>query len=603
MADAKFTVVRKELVQAEATPAVARRLEDGTLFLDFGRAAFGTLIVPLPAGTGRVSIVVHLGEKLGADGLIDRTPPGTVRYRRIEQVLAPGSASCRIVIPPDPRNTGRAAIRMPDTIGEVYPFRYAEIEAAAEIDPGAVRQVCVLYPFDDNAASFVSSDSGLNTVWELCKHSIKATTFCGVYVDGDRERIPYEGDAYINQLGHYGVDQEYALARYTHEYLIQYPTWPTEWQLHSVLMAWDDYLYTGETRSLETFYDDLCAKTLIDLAREDGLISTANPELCTKEFERRLNLHHDRYIVDHGLRDLVDWPPGSFTEGGQGERDGHDMRPVNTVVNAFHYRALVLMARMAGVLGRAEDRQRFSGQAAKVRETINRLLFDPDRGVYVDGEGASHASLHSNMFLLAFDAVPPERIGSVAAFVKSRGMACSVYGAQHLLDALYRCGEAGHALDLLTATHNRSWHHMIASGGTITWEAWDWSYKNNLDWNHAWGAAPANILMRRLMGVRPLEPGFRQVLIQPQPASLRQAAAKVPTPRGPVHVAFENDPGKSFHLTVMIPRDMTARLGLPCGGGMVAELWVDGVRRDGRLAGQTLWVEGLGPGKHVLKLE
>ncbi len=190
-------------------------------------------------------------------------------------------------------------------------------------------------------------------------------------MDGDRERIPYEGDAYINQLGHYCVDREYALARYTHEYLIQYPTWPTEWQLHSVMMAWADFMYTGETRSLELFYDDLCTKTLIDLAREDGLISTET--VCVR---KNLNSGFisiiDRYIFDHGLRDLVDWPPGSFTDGGQGERDDHEMLPVNTVVNAFHYRALVLMSRIAGALGRTEDQQRFAepGRESQKRQSI-----------------------------------------------------------------------------------------------------------------------------------------------------------------------------------------------------------------------------------------
>jgi hypothetical protein len=131
----------------------------------------------------------------------------------------------------------------------------------------------------------------------------------------------YEGDAYINQLGHYCVDREYALARYSHEYLIQFPIWPTEWHLHSVLMAWADYLYTGETLSLETFYEDLCNKTLIGLARDDGLISTES-QRCTREFEQLLHLHHSLYRFDQGLKDLVDWPPGSFSEGGQGERDG-----------------------------------------------------------------------------------------------------------------------------------------------------------------------------------------------------------------------------------------------------------------------------------------
>ncbi|MFH1742823.1 MAG: hypothetical protein ABIH23_27790, partial [bacterium] len=156
-----------------------------------------------------------------------------------------------------------------------------------------------------------------------------------------------------------------------------------------------DYMYTGETASLEAFYEDLCAKTLIELAREDGLVSTES-ELCTREFEERLHLHGANYIFGHGLRDLVDWPPGSFTEGGQGERDNHEMLPVNTVVNAFHAQALELVARIAGVLGRSEDRARFSARADLVRASINGLLFDESRGAYVDGEGSQQASLHQD---------------------------------------------------------------------------------------------------------------------------------------------------------------------------------------------------------------
>ncbi len=596
-----FTVQPKALTQVEVRPVATRRLADGVLFIDFGKAAFGTLLVTLPAGNTRSSLVVHLGEKLAADDRIDRSPPGTIRYRRIEQTLAANQTTCRIVIPPDQRNTGPAAILMPAEIGEVYPFRYAEIECAEAIEPMSVRQLAAFYPFNDHASSFESSDPVLNAVWELCKYSIKGTTFCGVYVDGDRERIPYEGDAYINQLGHYCVDQEYAMARYTHEYLIQHPTWPTEWQLHSVMMAWDDYLYTGETRSLEVFYEDLQVKTLVELAREDGLISTESG-LCTDEFGKRLHLFHDSYISNHGIRDLVDWPPGSFTAGGTGERDGHEMLPINTVVNAFHYRALILMSRIAGVLGKLEDQDRFGRQATKVMATLNRVLFDTVRGVYVDGEGSTHASLHSNMFMLAFGAVPPERVGAVLAFVKSRGMACSVYGAQHLLDALYRCGEAEAALDLLTATHDRSWHHMIEAGSTMTWEAWDWRYKNNLDWNHAWGAAPANIIMRRLMGVRPLTAGFEQVLIQPQPGTLRFAAAKVPTCRGPVQVAFENEPGKAFTLKITIPDNMTARVGLPHGSSAPLSMVVDGKIHEGQQERHHLYIDGVGPGSHEISL-
>ncbi len=530
----KSTVDLKQPVQTEEPVERSVLHSDGALFLDFGRATFGTLL--LPGVPGRTSRVVHLGER-AEQGRVDRDPPGTVRYCRIEQ-KADLAQTCRIVIPPDERNTGPAAIRMPEEIGEVFPFRYAEIEDAADLDLTAVRRISVHVPFDDDAASFESSDALLNDVWDLCKHTIKATTFCGVYVDGDRERIPYEADAYINQLGHYCVDSEYTMARYTHEYLLQFPTWPTEWQLHSVLMAWEDILYSGETSSLETFYPLLCAKTMTALAREDGLISTAS-EHCTGEFERTLNLYHDRYIYDHGLRDLVDWPPGCVAEDGKGERDGHEMMPVNTVVNAFYYRALVLMERMAGLLGRKEDAAGFARRAAQVYETFNRVFWSGDSGRYIDGEGSLHSSQHSNLFALAFGLVPEDRKPGVVEFVVSRGMACSVYGAQFLLEALYLNGAAQAALELMTSRSDRSWCAMLEAGSTMTMEAWGVKYKNNLDWNHAWGAAPANIIPRYLLGVRPLEPGFRRILIQPQPGSLGFAEAAVPTPLGGVFVRYE----------------------------------------------------------------
>ncbi|MHC4886039.1 MAG: family 78 glycoside hydrolase catalytic domain, partial [Planctomycetota bacterium] len=385
MNELAFTTERRELVEQRVSPEESVLTEEGILFLDFGQAAFGTVVLPSSDLSNRRTVVVHLGEALNEEGRVDRSPPGTIRYLRVEQAVESDQPCCRLIIPPDERNTGSSAILMPETIGEVYPFRYAEIEDGAGLNPDSVQQVRVHYPFDDGAATFRSSDSILNAVWDLCKYSIKATTFCGVYVDGDRERIPYEGDAYINQLGHYCLDAEYALARYTHEYLIQRPTWPTEWILHSVLMAWADYLYSGETASLERFYEDLCAKTLIDLAREDGLISVES-EACTPALGERLHLNKPERIFNGGLKDLVDWPPGSFTQGGQGERDDHEMLPVNTVVNALHAHALALMARMARALGRKEDEDRFADQAGRMVATINRLLFDEERGVYVDGE-------------------------------------------------------------------------------------------------------------------------------------------------------------------------------------------------------------------------
>lgn len=530
----------RPLTQTVVQPVELVELAPGHFFADFGRAAFAKLELRVTQADEGRKVTVHLGEKTSAPHTVDRNPGGSVRYHQADVTLKRGQADYLV-----PLSAADARL-MPEHIGPVMPFRYVEIEnAPGSLKPEMLRQVMVHYPFDDAAADFRCSDEKLNAIWELCKYSMKATSFGGIFVDGDRERLPYEADAYINQLGWYYTAGDVSLPRYTHEHLIRHPTWPTEWILFCVLIAWEDYLFSGDPASLQTFYADLEAKTLLALARPDGLIcipKSALPEAV------------GRAIHIEAIRDIVDWPVG--------ERDQYDMRPVNTVVNAFHARALDRMSRIAAALGKPDDEKRFCDAAARVARAINERLFDPATGLYLDGEGSRHSSLHANMFPLAFGLVPPDRRVRVTQFVRGRGMACSVYGAQFLMDALFDAGEAEHAITLMTAPGDRSWTHMVEHvGTTITLEAWDTKYKPNQDWNHAWGAAPANILPRKLMGIEPLAPGWTELQICPRLGGLKWAEARTPTPWGPVFARAEVGP--TFQLTVEIPAKTTAIILIP----------------------------------------
>ncbi len=404
-----------------------------------------------------------------------------------------------------------------------------------------------------SASSFTSSDTTLNQIWDICKYSMKATSFTGIYIDGDRERIPYEADAYINQLGHYYTDREYSMARVTNEYFMRHPTWPTEWILHTVPMFYNDFMFTGNIESLRANYEALKYKTLTSLAREDDLITSKG---SNDEIMKNLGFANP----GERIRDIVDWPPAQKDTGwklvtSEGERDGYDMVEVNTVVNAFYYRNLVMMSKIAGFLGKTDDSVYYQNLAAKVSDTFNRKLIDPVKGVYLDGENSDHSSLHANMMALAFDLVPGNYKKSVTDFIKSRGMACSVYGSQYLLEGLYQAGEGDYAMSLLTATNDRSWWNMIKSGSTITMEAWDMKYKPNSDWNHAWGAAPANIIPGFMWGIVPAAPGFSKAIIKPQFSSLKESKIKVPTIRGTI-VAEYKDSGKSKEYIITIPGNM-----------------------------------------------
>ncbi|MDR3252813.1 MAG: alpha-L-rhamnosidase, partial [Tannerella sp.] len=184
------------------------------------------------------------------------------------------------------------------------------------------------------------------------------------------------------------------------------------------------------------------------------------------------------------------------------------------------------------------------------------------KGIYVDGDTTLHSSLHANMFPVAFGMTPAGRRGKILDFIHSRKMACSVYGSQFLMDALYEVADADYALHLLTKDDDRSWYNMLRVGSTISLEAWDNKYKPNQDWNHIWGAAPANIIPRKLMGVEPLEPGFDRVRIRPQIASLAWAKAVIPTVKGAISLDIKNGAGE-YRMKLTIPANMESEVYLP----------------------------------------
>ena len=435
-----FRVPRIGFVQVADAAEVHAYLDEGGTLADFGQEAFGFLEFTPPKGT-RGAYEVWLGELVTPEGGVNRKPGATIRAVRVAGTIAADGVH-RVPLPPDARNTsgGRegGAIPIPPEHGVILPFRYAEVVSAPfAVTRETVRMVAVNYPIDMAASAFTCDNADLVKVYDFCKHSILATSFAGLYVDGDRERIPYEADAYLNQLSDYAVHPDPSLARASLVYLMAHPTWPTEWKQHAIKMAWADWMWTGDTRAL----------------------------------------------------------------------------------------------------GRTADAAAFAADARTVHAAFQKVFFDPARRVYRDGEGTDHASLHANAAALAFGLVPRAHRQEVVSFCASRGMACSVYFAQYLLEAFFEAGRADLALALMTATGDRSWLGMLDQGATITMEAWAPKYKPNLDLNHAWGTAPINVLARYVLGVTPLEPGFRKIRIAPQVGDLRHVAGTVPTVRGPVKVS------------------------------------------------------------------
>ena len=516
-----------------AAPASVKRTSSGGWLVDFGLHAFGWAETAAP-----VAVRGMAGEKLTPGGSIDAKVGSAIRSAEVR--CAAGDGWRRLVFKTEIFSRGRC-MSVPRELGEIMPMRYVELPADCGFVPSAdnMRMVALEYPFDESESGFSSSDAKLDRVYDFCKYSLRACCFGGMYIDGDRERLPYEADAYVTQLSNYAMSSDYEVSRITHDYLMPYPTWPTEYRQISVLLAWTYWMWSGRDDLLRKHYAQLRDEKMMERYRResDGLLETGG------------EMFHGAY---EGAADMVDWPPL--------ERFGFEFRKVNAVVNAYYYICLQKMTQIAAHLGHPIDAAQYSGRAAKVYQSFQQAFFDEKRGIYVDGEGATHASIHANALAGVAGLVPERRLKGVGDWLASREMECSVYFAQHFLEALFMTGHGARAVELMTAENDRSWIAMLNSGATITKESWNESVKANIDWNHSWGAAAINIIARCLAGVTPGAAGFGTVRIAPNPAGLSHFEAKVPTAKGPVTVRYGKTP-KGESLSVDTPVEATVDFG------------------------------------------
>ncbi len=526
---------------------------DGRYFIDFGRSLIGGFRLHVDGDAGR-EVDIRLGQEL--------LRPQTVRYEK-----RTGNTFQEVwTLTDGPQTLTNWGYRS---------FRYTELRNAPEGLSGEnFRAVVVRQPFDSTESGFESSDFVLNDVWDMLKYSIKATSL-DVYVDTHaRERRNYEGDAYINQLSQYSVERQYAFPRYSMEYLYYRPTWPTEYKQHSVMMAWNDYMYTGNADSLAEHYEILQEKTLEEFINEDYLVEK------------------DEAVGGRYGRDLVDWPASL--------RDGYRFSDFNTVVNAFNYRAVALLAKIAAVIGEDDDAAYYRDLAGNLRAAINEHFYDESQGSFRDGRDIDHYSLHASTFPLALGVVDPERIGPPAEHIEERGMRGNVYAAQFVLEALYKAGRGDAALDLMSAVEGNSWGHMMYRvGATIAGESWDPKLKPNMSFSHGgWGSAPANNIPRGLFGIRPLEPAFNLFEVKPRPGGLNWARIETPTIKGAIRAEFIDSPG-TFEMTVTVPFNTRANVYVPGGDGAPSRVLVNGEKRNGIVEGGFVVIRDVGSGTHI----
>jgi hypothetical protein len=206
-----------------------------------------------------------------------------------------------------------------------------------------------------------------------------------------------------------------------------------------------------------------------------------------------------------------------------------------------------------------------------LESAIVKYFWDERAGLWRDGwdvntgQMVDSVSQHANALAILLD-LKPETHHSIAKNVllkaadsrRSKILTASPFFYAYVLEALAKAGLRDDVIRIIRV----KWGEMIDKGATTFWEVWEPTYHSRC---HAWSASPVYHLMQQVLGVMPVEPGWKRVRIAPCPANLDYARGKVPSPLGLIQVEWERAAEDQLAVRVELPEGMQAEFVSPAG--------------------------------------
>lgn len=250
------------------------------------------------------------------------------------------------------------------------------------------------------------------------------------------------------------------------------------------------------------------------------------------------------------------------------------------VVGACFYAITVgAFAQICRWLGYEEKAAEQAVLLEKIRQAI-RMEFVSDDGRVADHTHGSTEGIHADrdlqglyVMVLRSGAVSgslrEKVVGRLVDLVAANGgcLDTGFSSVSYLLDMLYDNGYPEIAYQLLFQTQAPSWLYMIEQGATTIWENWraiaETGEVTDSSYNHYAFGCVGDWIYRRIGGITPLAPGYRNVLIAPDfSCGLTQSHCALETPRGELCVDWAIQDGR-IEITLTIPVNTRAVVQIP----------------------------------------
>ena len=326
------------------------------------------------------------------------------------------------------------------------------------------------------------------------------------------------------------------------------------WGDACILVPWAQYLARGDRHVLERMYPSM--KKYVDACRFWAGFGFGRYRYI---WHTPATLHFGDWVAP-GLPKMSDWQKRS-----------------KWTATASLANTSGLLARIAGMLGKTADEEKYSELSKRVSQAYI--------SVFTDGNGKLKNQFQTAYVLpLAFGMFPEDQrkkaAENLAKLVKENDycIGTGFPGTPFILFALADNGQCDAAFKMLMNDKCPSWLYEVKAGGTTIWERWDALKEDGssnfgesdgtggmVSFNHYAAGAAGDFLYKRVLGIEPLEGGYKTFKVCPVVGGgLTRAKGGTLSPYGRISSEWKVE-GDTFTLEVGVPASTKCTVVLPDG--------------------------------------
>ncbi|TAG12139.1 MAG: alpha-L-rhamnosidase [Sphingobacteriia bacterium] len=241
-----------------------------------------------------------------------------------------------------------------------------------------------------------------------------------------------------------------------------------------------------------------------------------------------------------------------------GDHEAIDPRAEAFSAACFYYHHALLATEFAGILGIKEDAEKYGRLANSIKDNIVRKYLVPNTGRF------DNATQAAQLFALWYK-ISPEIDKTFEVLMQefsrhNNHLSTGIYSTMMLFDVLREKDRNDIAYTIANQKGYPGWGYMLANDATTLWESW--SKPESSSYNHPMFGSIDEWFYKSLLGINAAAPGYKKIIIKPQPVSLLWAKGSYESVYGIIESDWKKEADK-FQLRVTIPVNTSAEIWLP----------------------------------------